>query len=276
MATLLPKIIGFLINILSFFSAKKAAKLALKLFSTPRQGRYTDKHKGFTAAVNINYLHYNELKIATYHFKGKGDTVLLVHGWESNASRWKKLITQLQLKGYNIIALDAPAHGCSDSKIFNAILYSEFINIVAKKFKPKFVIGHSVGGMASVFFQKKYQLNCIKKLILLGAPANFTDVNQRYINMMGYNKRVATALNQVIIDVFKNHPNHYSTAKFIKHIHQPVLIIHDKNDKIIPYDDAKLIEKNALNSHLITTKGLGHSLNSPDIINHILNFMSCD
>ncbi len=34
------------------------------------------------------------------------------------------------------------------------VLYSEFINAVAQKFQPEIIMGHSVGGMASVFLTK--------------------------------------------------------------------------------------------------------------------------
>ena len=71
-----------------------------------------------------------------------------MHGWESNSGRWKNIIQRLQQEQYNIVALDAPAHGASGSSSFNAILYSKFITVVSKNFKPNFFIGHSVGGMA--------------------------------------------------------------------------------------------------------------------------------
>ena len=68
----------------------------------------------------------------TYYWEGNNKTILLAHGWESNSFRWKNLITELQRYGYSIVALDAPAHGDSGSKMFNAILYSEFINMLLK------------------------------------------------------------------------------------------------------------------------------------------------
>ena len=55
-------------------------------------------------------------------------------------------------KADNIVALDAPAHGTSGSKIFNAVLYSKFIEVVCKEFKPSILMGHSVGGMAISYF----------------------------------------------------------------------------------------------------------------------------
>ena len=90
--------------------------------------------------------------IQTYQWKGEKQTILLAHGWESNTYRWKSLINKLHQNGHHIIALDAPAHGQSSGTQFNAILYSEFINVVASHYQPTVIVGHSVGGMATVFF----------------------------------------------------------------------------------------------------------------------------
>ena len=41
MKTLIPKLVGALINCIGFFNASYASKLALKLFSKPRSGQLT-------------------------------------------------------------------------------------------------------------------------------------------------------------------------------------------------------------------------------------------
>ena len=150
----------------------------------------------------------------TYRWLGKKETILLAHGWESNSFRWKDLIVKLKAMDYNVIAFDAPAHGRSSGKVFNAVMYSECINLVAKKFNANIIIGHSVGGMATTFFQQKYQLPSVEKLILLGAPSNYVGVFSRYAKMMGYNTRISKAMNDIILERFNNEPEHFNAAKF--------------------------------------------------------------
>ena len=133
---ILPKIIGSLINFIGIFNTSYASKLALQLFSKPRGGQLTPNGKLFLNTATKTTLYYNDLPIQTYQWKGSKETVLLAHGWESNSNRWRNEIEQLQTEGYNVIALDGPAHGGSGSTTFNAILYSEFINVVSEKFKP--------------------------------------------------------------------------------------------------------------------------------------------
>lgn len=270
----ISKTIGFFINLISFISKKLAGNLALSLFSTPLRGKVKEKDNDFLDTAFKEELQYQDFNIMTYRWLGKNKTILLAHGWESNAARWQPIVENLKKQKYNIIALDAPAHGRSGSKRFNAILYSEFIHIVSKKFNPDIIIGHSVGGMASVFYQYKYQNSELEKLVLLGAPSNFTGVFDRYTKMMGYNKKVNNQMGQIVLEKYGHLPSYFSAADFTKKIATSALIIHDESDRIIPYQDAKHFEKNYVNAQLITTQGFGHSLNNETITAYINKFIA--
>lgn len=273
MKEVLIKLIGSYYNMLSYVSKPYAADKAMYLFTTPRAGRINEEQSDFLHTAYQEELKYEHYPIMTYRWLGKKQTILLTHGWESNSARWKKLILELKKKGFNVIALDAPAHGKSGGRAFDAMLYAEFINVVAKRFSPDILIGHSVGGMASAFFQHKYQFDKLKKIILLGAPSEFQDVMKRYTDMLGYNHRIVSQLEETIIKRFGSPSDTLSTAKFLATIKSEGLIIHDQDDRIIPYNDALLIKNSFKNSQLITTKGLGHSLLDASVAEHIYAFI---
>lgn len=273
MASIFVKLVGNYLNFLSYISKNYAAEKALMLFSKPRKGEITKDQSSFLETAIKERLKYESNDIMTYRWIGGKQTVLLVHGWESNSGRWMPLINHLKEKDYNIIALDAPAHGNSGSDVFNALLYSEFINVVAQKFQPSIIIGHSVGGMATVFFQHKYQLKSIERMVLLGTPSDFIDVLKRYTDMLGYNERIINQLNSIIIERFGVSPESFSSAKYLETINSKGLIIHDEYDNIIPYSDALKIKNKFKNSKLITTKGLGHSLNHKTVTSYISEFI---
>jgi pimeloyl-ACP methyl ester carboxylesterase len=274
MKQVISKSIGAIVNFISIFSPQAAGKIAIKLFSSPRRKRLKEIEKDFLETAFIEDLKYDNISIMTYRWLGKNDTILLVHGWESNSVRWKDLILKLRALDYNVIALDAPAHGRSSGKSFNAVIYSECINLVAKKFNAKIIIGHSVGGMATTFFQHKYQLPSVEKLVLLGAPSNFVGVFARYVKLMGYNKRLTQSIDDIIYERFNNKPEHFNAAKFSETIAAQGLLIHDKYDTVIPYSDAEDFKNFYKNSKLITTEGFGHGLKSETVDEHILKFVS--
>jgi pimeloyl-ACP methyl ester carboxylesterase len=274
MKQILIKSIGFYLNCLSFFSPKYVAKKALLLFSTPRKGNITKSQYDFLNSAIKEILLYGNLKIMTYNWEGNKETVLLSHGWESNAARWKTLIEPLQKLNYNIIAIDAPAHGDSEGKQFNALQYSECINIVVKKFNPSIFVGYSVGAMATVLYYHNYKFANIKKLILLGMPSEMKNIFKRYVNMMGYNKRIEKQINEMVFERFGNYPKYFSLAKFLKKATFSGLIIHDEKDPVIPYNEAISIKESFKNSQLKTTQHLGHSLNSREVTTHIVDFIN--
>ena len=274
MKPILLKSIGKFLNLVSLISPKLSGKMAIKLFSTPQKGKLKNQEPTLIKESKKRIIKYDTISIMTYQWEGENDTVLLAHGWESNSYRWKHLITFLKNLNYNVIALDAPAHGNSSGQVFNALLFSECIHVVAKTYQPKTIIGHSVGGMASVFCQYKYQLPCVKKMILLGAPSNFVGVFDRYSKMMQYNTVVINAMNNYVLEKFNHLPEYFSAAKFSEEIHSKGLIIHDKEDSIIPYSDALDYKKHFSNAKLISTTGLGHGLKSEKIYNSILEFLN--
>lgn len=274
MGSFVIKSIGNVLNVASLISSKYATRKAINLFASPRKGRYSENQKNNVSSAYFEDIRHNNMAIATYRWAGKNKTILLAHGWESNASRWDYILQDLKDQDYNIIALDAPAHGRSGGKQFNAVLYAEFINSVAQKFQPEVLIGHSVGGMASVFCMHNNPLPSIKKIVLLGAPAHFTGVFDRYKSMMGYNNKISTGLDSVVLENFGQPVDYFSAATFSESIEAKGLIIHDKKDKIIPFEDAQLFAKRYKNSKLISTTGFGHGLKDPSLTPQIIEFIN--
>tara|TARA_R100001369_G_scaffold73737_1_gene102350 strand:+ start:395 stop:1222 length:828 start_codon:yes stop_codon:yes gene_type:complete len=274
MSSFVIKSIGNALNAASLISSKYASKKALNLFASPRKGRYTENQRSIINSAYFEKLDFDNYNVATYRWVGKNKTVLLAHGWESNASRWDYILQDLKDQDYNIIALDAPAHGRSSGKNFNAVLYSEFINRVAQKFQPDVLIGHSVGGMASVFCMHNNQLPSVEKIVLLGAPAHFTGVFDRYKSMMGFNNRISNGLDHIVLENFGKPVDYFSAATFTESFEAQGLIIHDKRDKIIPFEDAQLFAKRYKKSELISTTGFGHGLKDASLTPQIIEFIN--
>ena len=155
---MLTKSIGIYINLISFVFPEKATQIAHGYFSEPRKGKLTKEKlpKTLQSAYSETIVHKDEI-IQTYIWKGNETVILLIHGWESNSSRWKKMLPYLKKSGSTIIAIDGPAQGLSSGKEFTVTKYAEFIDIAAKKFKPNYIIGHSIGGKTSLYYQYKYQ-----------------------------------------------------------------------------------------------------------------------
>ncbi|WP_298394903.1 alpha/beta fold hydrolase [Flavobacterium sp.] len=267
------KSVGLYVNLLSFIAPKKASALAYKLFSQPRKGRIQEPKipKTLLKAEHLSHS-FKEHQFQTYIWKGNEDIILLIHGWESNASRWKKLLSHLKKTGKTIIAIDGPAHGKSSGKEFNVPIYAEFIDQVVQKYNPKIAIGHSIGGNAVAFFQAHYNHN-FEKIILLGAPSDFKVILDNYIKLLSLNKRIHQSLVAYVKERFNITVEEFSASKFLKDSTIAGIIAHDIDDKVVLFEEGKKLSEAWKKAQFIETKGLGHSLHDAYLYQTIVDFV---
>lgn len=281
---ILTKSIGLYLNILSYFNLKTATYKAYQLFSQPRKGRINIEKIPITLqnATRETFEYENE-KFQTYLWQGtqggaelseaNDDIILLVHGWQSNASRWKKLLLQLKPLGKTIIAIDGPAHGLSEGTEFNTPKYAAFINVLTQKYNPKIVIGHSVGGATLVYYLNKYKNSTIEKVILLGAPSDFKILNDTFISILSLNSKIKVALEQYYFDKFNIQISEFSCHKFAQDFHQNAFIAHDKLDQVVLVEEGRKYANSWKNSVYIETTGLGHNMHDTDLYEKITAFI---
>lgn len=268
------KSIGMYLNMLSHIFPEKGHDLAYAFFSQPRKGRLKKEALPEMFGNAEHQLHHhNGHQFQTYLWKGNDEVILLVHGWESNTSRWEKLLRKLKDTGKTIVAIDAPAHGLTSGREFNIPMYAEFIEVVSQKYKPKHIIGHSIGGTACAFYQHQYKNQNLEKIVLLGAPSDFTVLLQNYINMLGLNAKIHNRLNAYIKERFNYTVEEFSAAKFLQNTVLPGIIAHDFHDTVVHFDEGKKLANSWKTAQFIETKGLGHSMHDDHLYKTIVDFI---
>jgi len=272
---LIPKLIGMYYNSMSFVAPEKMGLSAFALFCKPRKGQVTSRQYKFLEDAKDLVLAVEQHKIQTYKWEGIGPTLFLLHGWESNTARWSILIPHLQKENYNIIAMDAPALGNSSGDQLNVPLYTACAQHVIDTYKPTFVIGHSVGGMTLVYNLYKYPKENanIAKVVTLGAPSELSDFMRQYKLILGLSDRMMRIMEAEFIKKYGFKFADFSTSKFAKDIETSGLLIHDELDDIAPYWCSQQVHSNWKNSKLITTQGLGHSLQQAKVRKYIIDFL---
>ena len=271
---ILAKAAGLYLNFLSYIKPELARKKAYTLFSTPRKGRLKKEMLPLTLLYSSkeSFIYKNET-IQTYIWEGDATLLLLVHGWESNSSRWKKMLVHLKPLGHTIIAVDAPAHGLSDGQEFNAPKYAEYLNVIAQKYSPKVVIGHSIGGAAVAFYLNKYQNPSVEKVILLGAPSQFKLLSDNFVSLLSLNGRIKGLLESYYQKRFAINIEDFAGHKFASHFKQKAIIAHDVKDKIVPVTEGRLYAAAWKDATYIETRGLGHSMHDDHLYLKITSFI---
>ncbi|AXG72725.1 alpha/beta hydrolase [Flavobacterium arcticum] len=274
---ILTKTIGLYINIVSYISPNKAKKLAYKFFSEPREGRLTQAQlPKILQEAEAEMVTHNEFIFQTYTWLGGSKKILLVHGWESNASRWELFIPYLKKENYTIIALDAPAHGLSSGQEFNIPQYAEFIDIIVNRVQPDYMVGHSIGGATSLYYQSHYQSNFIKKMVVLGAPSDLNTLLTNYRGLLSLNNNVSMLLKNHFTEHFKINPEDFSGSKFAASIKIQGLLVHDTEDEVVDFTEGEKIAKAWESAEFLVTNGLKHSMHDDSLYNKICTFLKTE
>lgn len=272
--TIFIKGLGLYLNLLSHIYPRKGYALAYSYFSRPRKGRLIKEALPELLQKAEQQTHiFGEQQFQTYKWLGNDEVLLLVHGWESNANRWSALMKQLLPTGKTIIAIDGPAHGLSGGIEFNVPMYAEFINIVVQKFQPKFLIGHSIGGTASVYYQYLYPNHPLKKMVVLGAPCDFSVLLQNYIAILSLNDKIHNHLLGYTKERFEIAVEDFSASVFLKNCTIPGIIAHDIEDNAVNYEEGKKLASVWKTAEFISTKGLGHSMHNADLYKKVIAFL---
>lgn len=271
---ILPPVIGSYYNTLAYVAPGLAGKKAFYTFATTRKGRVLPQQQPFLDNARKERLRAGTHEVQVYEWPGDGETVLLLHGWESNVYRWRNLIQYLREAGCNVVAFDAPGHGYSNGKILTVPIYSECTSAVIAKYRPHHLIGHSVGGMNAIYTLANGKDDRIKKVVTLGSPNEFHEIVNDYQGLLRLNKRVFDALDDYIYSLYQFRIREFNSARFAGALRQEGLLIHDLQDKIIPFYSSRQVHEAWPKSKLIATEGLGHSLHQEAVNRRIVHFIT--
>lgn len=122
--------------------------------------------------MNSAFFDYQGKKIH-YSTEGQGNTLVLLHGFMESLLIWRDFSHELA-KNFNVVCIDLPGHGKTEcfSEVHSMELITDIVKQIADHLKiDSFVlIGHSMGGYASLQFADQYP-NMLKGLGLFHSQA---------------------------------------------------------------------------------------------------------
>ena len=81
--------------------------------------------------------------------------IAILHGWDNQGhSSWQQTVIRLNSRGFNVLALDLPGFGKSESpgSVWNTVDYARFVNGFLKDvdIDPVLILGHGFGGSVAL------------------------------------------------------------------------------------------------------------------------------
>ena len=274
MKKLLTKTIGASLNTLAYIAPEKTARIGFELFCRPIRLSINPKQRAFLSSAAYEVFDHKGISIQTYRWGNGHKKILLLHGWQSHTYRWKVYIENLS-REYSVYAIDAPGHGLSGGKLLNVPLYSEVIEEQIKRIgELHAIITHSLGGFATFYSFYRNPRLPVSKLITLASPGEAQEFFDFYTNTLRLTKKATELVVGHFEKTFQKNPGFFSAPAFAKVLEIPGLIIHDEDDAETPFYHAERIHSAWKNSKLMKTKGYGHNLKAPDVVNTVLHFVN--
>lgn len=268
------KLVGWQLNTLFKIAPQHTVQKISRYFSSVNKRILSAEKEQFLTTAVSRELMVKDCVIRAYFWQGDPSRkILLAHGWESSAARWEFLIRALQERNYTIIALDAPGHGYSQGRLFDHDIYGAAIRSLVNQYQIHEVIGHSLGGFTLLLEYDKKPLAPVGKMILMGTPIDFKKYQLGFFERMGLSRELRTAFEKYAENKYGHNFSVFSFLDREEGPSVPVLFIHDKQDKTVPYDSTAQLAQQWKHARLYTTAGLGHGLRDQEVNKVILDFL---
>lgn len=208
---------------------------------------------------------------------GQGPRVLLVHGWEGRGSQLGKLIDPLTAVGFQVVAFDGPGHGASTTSRASLPDQADAVIRMAEQYGPfEALVGHSMGAAAAVMAAARGLET--KRLVLFAPPAAARDHFNFFSRLFGLNADVKRRLIARVEHEFNLSIDDLEITQYAPALKQATLVLHDREDKEVPFENGLALAKAFPNGELWATDDLGHRriLKDEALLRGIADFLSWD
>ncbi len=267
-----PKVRGM--PTLAHLPAAAAGDRAFRIFCTPELSHHrTRDHHQLTERARFHLRNARWERVATpagevcaYVFEPDQDargTVLLVHGWTSEAAFMTAFTEPLRRSGLRVVAFDFPAHGHSPGRRTNLAECARAMLAVAEHYGPiDGAVAHSFGGFVSLLVAEGGaplpHAHPIKRFVLLSCPNRLSDVAGNFGRRLGLDKAAQRAYEHHLERVGHRPVATFASAELLAKVSAPTLVVHGSADGEVPFHNAEEIAQACPTARLMPFEGFGH------------------
>ena len=268
-----------LVKIAATLFPKTLANFAYDQLNNPQVRKLRPHELDVLDQANKERIKFRAFDIQLYKWGNpNNESIFLIHGWEGQAGNFSDLIPKLVAANYYVIAFDGPAHGFSSKGKTSPFDFKDLVGQLIKKYNFKRLISHSFGGVATTSALVEHPYLQIDKYVLLTTPDKFSDRINSVVEQVGVTQKVKNLLIKRIETEQNVNLSSFSVSQYVKNIKaNQVLILHDRNDKVIPV----AYSKNVCDSwgdccQLKVVEGTGHFriLRTESVIKEVVAFMN--
>ena len=270
------RFIGMLLNVIAKIAPGLAGRISFFLLGMPRRKKQKREEQAFLATADLHFEYINGKKIAVYHWGFRGPVVLLAHGWESHAGRWRKIAPSLVQAGFQVVALDAPAHGRSAGRRFTMVRYADVLRALFQRLGPVHaVVAHSVGGAAGIWAMGTVSPALRpQKAVILASFSHLQTIMDGAGHKVGASDALMEAMDAEIERITGARIAHYSLMRQAEKLGDvEALLIHDRHDRVTAVQESEKLHQAWPGARALFTEGFGHGLTAPTVSETVLDFV---
>lgn len=248
-----------------------AASIAERLATTPRRQHL---RKGIRTRQNGIPITFRFGRTGL-RWGDSGPIVLAIHGWEGRPQQFSAIGEALVDRGYRLIALTGPGHGNGDRERAHPGAFVDALFEAASELGPVHaLIGHSMGGGAALMAASRGL--SVKRIVSIASPAGYRGVLHRIADGLGLNGLGRTRFLARMEARTGYRLDETEPAQLMPLLDVPLLIAHDRDDRVIPFEQSMELARHSSRAQTVQSKGLGHGriLYDKATIERIVEFCS--
>jgi pimeloyl-ACP methyl ester carboxylesterase len=249
-------------QIMGRINPKLASERAFRLFQRTRNLKFKKRELAFYQKAHHFTARSSVRDINCYEMGDpNGPLVFLVHGWESNAGSMAGIGYKMADKGFHVVSMDLPAHGHDNHSHTNLFECKEaLLDVIDRVWpsKPFSVISHSFGSAVTTFALSERDFK-IDQLIYLTSPNELSAIFEYFKDLIHLPQKPFELIIEKVNRMFGEGIVNLTVQEKAKEInYNHLTMIHDKNDKVLPYIYSQKISNYLPRTELYTLENAGH------------------
>ena len=258
-------------------SPRLAALWAERIFCTPPRRPISERMAAWLRDARHFTVTVGGRRVAAWSWGERGPGVLLVHGWGSRGARFVDLGNALLTEGFRVVTFDAPGHGASSGRLSSGPEFARAASAVVHAVgggPVSNIVGHSLGGFASALAMGRGL--AIRRAVFLSPSADVNGYTAQFEALLGVAAPVMASMRGRLERRLGFSWKDLNIPAFAPEMRVPLLVIHDRDDREVVWNDGAAIAQAWPGAELVTTTGLGHHriVSDPAVIRQVVTFVS--
>lgn len=265
---------GAVIRGVDRLSPRLGARVAARVFLTPRRARLPERERLWLKHARPETFAVGGFQLSGHRWRGSGETVLLVHGWEGRGSQLGGLAVALAEQGLQPITIDLPAHGSSMGAQTNLVEISQAIAAMVRHLGGvKGIVAHSFGAAGTTVALRESLP--VERLVYLAPAEDFEHFPRVFSHGLGLSGHLSERMRHAIERRIGITMAELRGQILAPRMRAPLLIVHDEDDADVPWRDGRTYAEAWPDSKLMTTRGFGHRriLREHEVLTAVATFL---